>query len=243
MKQICIILVVAMVFPACNTAQEKNKALTATDTVYTYGRKTAGGTGKYYMGREIAHMIGPGGISWLERDDRQQEENTKLAIEKMELQPTSVVADIGAGSGYYSFKIAQKVLRGKVYAVDVQPEMIAFLQKQKATLKDSVVEIVKGDSVSPHLPDHSIDLAIMVDVYHELEYPHELLQSLKKALKPNGKILLIEYRGEDPGIPIKPLHKMTAAQADKEMEANGFTLYSKGEFLPIHHFLMYEVKQ
>lgn len=232
-----------MFFPACNTAQEKSKTLTATGTAYTYDRKTSGGTGKYYMGREIAHMIGPGGISWLERDDRQQEENTMLAIEKMELQPSSVVADIGAGSGYYSFKIAQKVPQGKVYAVDVQPEMIAFLQKQKAALKDSVVEIVKGDSLSPHLPDHSIDLAIMVDVYHELEYPREILQSLKKALKPNGKILLIEYRGEDPGIPIKPLHKMTAAQADKEMVANGFSRYSKGEFLPIHHFLMYKIKQ
>lgn len=222
MRLIGFILFVGVIVPACNIAQQKSDGLTQTDTVYKYGEKTAGGTGKYYMGREIAHMIGPGGIGWLQRDDRQKEENTALAIEKMNLSASAVVADIGAGSGYYSFKIAKKTPHGKVYAVDVQDEMIAALKKQKSALNDKVVEIIKGDSVSPHLPDHSVDLAIMVDVYHELEYPHEMLQAIKKSLKPGGKLLLIEYKGEDPALRIKKLHKMTVAQMNKEMEANGF---------------------
>ncbi|MBS1751429.1 MAG: class I SAM-dependent methyltransferase [Bacteroidetes bacterium] len=240
MKLICFILFIGVIIPSCNIAQQKNNELTLTDTVYIYGEKTAGGTGKYYMGREIAHMIGPGGIGWLQRDDRPKDENTALAIEKMNLSASMVVADIGAGSGYYSFKIAKKAPKGKVYAVDVQDEMIAALKKQKAALKDRVVEIIKGDSLSPHLPDHSVDLALMVDVYHELEYPHEMLQAIKKALKPEGKLLLIEYKGEDPSIRIKPLHKMTIAQMNREMKANGFSLYSRDDFLPIQHFMLYE---
>ncbi len=241
MRLIGFILLLGVIIPACNIAQQKNNELTPTDTVYKYGDKTSGGTGKYYMGREIAHMIGPGGIGWLQRDDRQREENTALAIEKMNLSASMVVADIGAGSGYYSFKIARKVPDGKVFAVDVQDEMIAALKKQKAVLKDKVVEIIKGDSLSPHLPDHSVDLALMVDVYHELEYPHEMLQAIKKALKPGGKLLLIEYKGEDPSVRIRPLHKMTVAQMNSEMKANGFSLYSRGDFLPIHHFMLYEI--
>ncbi|MFT3703637.1 MAG: class I SAM-dependent methyltransferase [Agriterribacter sp.] len=227
-------------FGKCNTTQQKAALQQEQQKVYTYAKGTPDGIGKYYHGREIAHMMGPMGIEWLEREEREKEENTKLAIENMQLKPDMVVADIGAGSGYYSFRMAKKLSKGKVYAVEVQDEMIAALQNQKAFLKDSVVTIVKGDSLSPHLPDHAVDLAIMVDVYHELNYPQEMLQSLKNALKPDGKILLIEYRGEDPKIPIKPLHKMTVAQANKEMEANEFRLYYKGDFLPIQHFLLYE---
>lgn len=188
-------------------------------------------------------MMGPGGIDWLNRTERDEEENVTMAIDSMKLNPGMAVADIGAGSGYYSFRIAQKLGKGKVYAVEVQGEMIDALKTGKQQLQDKIVEIVKGDSVNVHLPGNAIDLAIMVDVYHELEYPNEILQSIKKALKPGGKILLVEYKGEDPKIPIKQLHKMTVTQANKEMSANGFTLYHKGDFLPIQHFLMYEIKK
>jgi ubiquinone/menaquinone biosynthesis C-methylase UbiE len=152
------------------------------------------------------------------------------------------VADIGAGTGYYSFRLAAKVPKGKVYAVEVQDEMIGYLKNKKKALKDSIVEIVKSSSLSPNLPDNSIDLAIMVDVYHELEFPKEMLQAIKMALRPGGKILLLEYRGEDPSVPIKALHKTTVAQLNRELMANGFQLNYKGDFLPIQHFLLYEKK-
>ena len=129
---------------------------------------------------------------------------------------------------------------GKVYAVEIQDEMIAYLNKRKKELNNKNVEIVKGSATSPNLPENSVDLAIMVDVYHELEYPREILQSLRKSLKENGKILLLEYRGEDPSVPIKALHKTSVAQVNKELAANGFTLFSRGEFLPIQHFLVYQ---
>ena len=154
------------------------------------------GIGKTYFGREIAHVMGFGGASWLERDERQEEENTALAISKLPIRASSVVADIGAGTGYYTFRIASKVPQGKVYAVDVQDESVQFLQKKARQLGLNNVEVVKGSAQSPNLPDASVDLAIMVDVYHELEYPHEMLQALRKALKADGKILLLEYRAK-----------------------------------------------
>jgi ubiquinone/menaquinone biosynthesis C-methylase UbiE len=195
------------------------------------------------MGREIAQVMGAGGGSWLERDERQEEENTQLAIEKMQLRPNYQVADIGAGTGYYSFRMAAKLPQGKVWAVEIQDEFIRYLQERKATLQDAVVNVVKGTLTSPNLPENSLDLAIMVDVYHELTYPQEVLQAIRKSLKPGGRLLLIEYRGEDPAIAIKPIHKTTVLQLNRELEANGFRLALRDESLPIQHFLMYEKKQ
>lgn len=240
---LAIMLCILFCYGKCNTSQQKRPLIGTKEKVYTYAKKTPDGLGKYYQGREIAHMMGPGGIDWLNRTEREEEENVTLAIDSMKLKPGMVVADIGAGSGYYSFKMAKKLTKGKVYAVEVQDEMIEALKTEKRKLSDNIVEVVKGDSVSVHLPETSVDLAIMVDVYHELEYPQEIIQSIKKALKPGGKILLIEYKGEDPSIPIKPLHKMTVAQANKEMSANGLKPYYKGDFLPIQHFLLYEVSK
>jgi ubiquinone/menaquinone biosynthesis C-methylase UbiE len=184
--------------------------------------------------------MGAAGSDWLERDERDQEENASLAVAKMPLTAQSVVADIGAGTGYYSFKIAQRVPQGKVYAVDIQDEMLMMAADQKRALGDTIVELIKSTDRTVNLPLNSIDLAIMVDVYHELEFPKETLQSLYIALKPTGKLLLIEYRGEDPTIPIKPLHKTTVDQLNKELQRNGFKLQQRGDFLPVQHFLLYE---
>jgi len=227
-------------FASCHSQQKDNVTQSQKDTVYTYRNASRDGIGKFYQGREISQVMGAAGSEWLEREERQQEENTKLAIEKIILPANGSVADIGAGTGYYSFRLSAKVPQGKVYAVEIQDELIELLQNKKASLKDSNIEVVKSTNKSINLPDNSIDLAIMVDVYHELEFPAEVLQSISKALKTRGKILLIEYRGEDPAVQIKPLHKTTVLQLNRELLANGFTLSFKGDFLPIQHFLLYE---
>jgi ubiquinone/menaquinone biosynthesis C-methylase UbiE len=224
----------------CQPPEKKSQAQLKSDTVYTIGKRSPDGIGKYYLGREISFVMGAEGAEWLERNNRQQEENTKLAIEKMKLSSQSVVADIGAGTGYYTFAIARKIPKGKVYAIEIQDEMIKYLEEKKSATGINNVEIIKGSQQSPNLSANSVDLAIMVDVYHELEYPHEMLQAIKRSLKKDGAILLLEYRAEDPSIAIKPHHKMTTIQANKEMLANGFKLIYDGEFLPIQHFLLYK---
>ncbi|AKD03670.1 class I SAM-dependent methyltransferase [Pontibacter korlensis] len=223
---------------ACNSCQAQKQPKEA--GAYTTKTPHRDGIGKVYMGREIAGVMSASGGAWLERDSRQEEENVALAIEHMELLPNSVVADIGAGTGYYTFRIAPKVPEGKVYAVDVQDAFISALNKRKEQLALSNVEVVKGGNQRINLPDNTLDLAIMVDVYHELEYPQEMLQAIHKALKPGGKLLLLEYRAEDPSIPIKELHKMSTSQINKELTVNGYRLYKQNGFLPIQHFLMYQ---
>jgi len=237
-KKITLLFFCVWGYPGRLVAQKQ--ATHQADSIYRYGKATDGGTGKFYMSREIAQLMNSGGSSWLERSTRQEEENTQLAIEKINLLPANVVADIGAGTGYYTFRLSHKVPKGKVYAVEIQDVFIQYLKNQKAQLKDSIVEVIKGTEQSPNLPDNSIDLAIMVDVYHELMFPHEMLQAIRKALKQHGKILLIEYRGEDPAVAIKALHKTTVAQITRELNANGFQLKYNGDFLPIQHFLLFE---
>jgi ubiquinone/menaquinone biosynthesis C-methylase UbiE len=210
------------------------------DSLYTYGAASPGGTGKFYMGREIAHVMGASNAAWLDRSSRPQEEHTQLAIDKIEVPENGVIADIGAGTGYYTFKLAPKVPQGKVYAVEIQDEMITALKERKKKLNVTNVEVIKGSTTSVNVPENSIDLAIMVDVYHELEYPVEMLTSIKKSLKKDGKILLIEYKGEDPAVAIRPLHKTTVEQLNKELSANGFKLTYEGKFMPIQHFLVYK---
>jgi ubiquinone/menaquinone biosynthesis C-methylase UbiE len=177
---------------------------------------------------------------WLERTSREKEENTALALSKLPITKSSVIADIGAGTGYYTFRISPKVPLGKVYAVEIQDDAIKYLRNKSAYLKNNNVIVVKGGEKSPNLPDNTIDLAIMVDVYHELSYPHEILQALRRSLKRNGKLLLLEYRAEDPKVEIKPLHKTSILQINKELKANGYHLIEDGEFMPIQHFLVYE---
>jgi ubiquinone/menaquinone biosynthesis C-methylase UbiE len=201
---------------------------------------TRDGIGKTYLGREIARVMGFQGKDWLERQSREQEESVSLAIKNLPVTKQSVVADIGAGSGYYTFRIAPKVSEGRVYAVEIQKEAVQFLSQKSKELGFRHVIPVLGEEKSPNLPDSSVDLAIMVDVYHELEYPIEMLAAIRKSLKPSGKLLLIEYRGEDNWILIKPLHKMTVLQAERELNANGFKLVDNGKFMNIQHFLVFE---
>jgi SAM-dependent methyltransferase len=208
--------------------------------VYSYKTPDRDGTGKVYMGREISQVMNFMGMAWLERATRPQEENTELAIKNLPITKQSVVADIGAGSGYYTFRIAKRVPDGLVYAVEIQDPAIQYLKDKSKELNFDNVIPIKGGEKSPMLPENSIDLAIMVDVYHELLYPHEMLQEIKKSLKPDGKLLLIEYRGEDPNVPIKRLHKMTVDQVSKELNANGFKLVQNGQFMNIQHFLVFE---
>jgi ubiquinone/menaquinone biosynthesis C-methylase UbiE len=210
------------------------------DTVYTYKKASKNGIGKLYKGREIAQVMGFSGAGWLERDTRNQEENVEQAVKNLPVNKKSVVADIGAGTGFYTFRIAPKV--NKVVAIELEDEALDYLKQRSHTLKQTNVQVVKGTEKAPNLPDNSIDLALMVDVYHELEYPHEYLQALYKALKPGGKVVLVEYKGEDPEIPIKDLHKTTVVQISKEVTANGFKFIMDKEGLPMQHFLIYEKK-
>jgi precorrin-6B methylase 2 len=178
---------------------------------------SADGIGKSYMGREISAVMGWQGAAWLERQERDREERTDLLLAALLLQPGMVVADIGAGTGYLSRRMAQAVMPGgKVWAVDVQPEMISLLQAgvKRSGLTQIEARLSSVDDVK--LPASSVDLAIMVDVYHELAYPYEVMSSILKALKPGGRIVFVEYKAEDPLVPIKQLHKMSEAQIKRE---------------------------
>ena len=197
------------------------------------------GIGKFYQGREIAKVMGHTEALWLERPSREVEEQPQQLIDAFNLAPTDVVADIGAGTGYFSFKLAQKLSLGKVFAVDIQPEMLDIIEFLKNENKINNVEPILGSLTNPNLPENTIDLAIMVDAYHELSQPHEVMQEVVKALKPKGKVVLVEYRRENPFIAIKKLHKMTQKQAIKEMSTVGLEWVETKEFLPSQHLLIF----
>jgi len=207
---------------------------------YLYQSPSADGIGKFFHGREISKVMGHPAIGWLERDEREREEGPSKAIEALKLKEDAVIADIGAGSGYYAFRISEKVPKGKVIAVDIQQEMLDFLKvrSQELGITNVVPHLGKEDSVA--LPPASLDAALMVDAYHEFSFPAEMLASLHSALKPGGIIYLLEFRGEDPRVPIKPLHKMTEAQARLELEHAGFRFVSNQRQLPWQHFLIFE---
>lgn len=201
---------------------------------------TPDGIGKRYMGREIAGVMGWEGARWLERESRAREERPELLLRELALAPGMTVADIGAGTGYYTWQLAKRVEPGgRVYAVDVQPEMIAMLDSQKAKRGVRNVVSVLGSETSVKLPPASVDLAIMVDVYHELAYPAEVLDSIVDALKPGGRVVFVEYRAEDPAVAIKPLHKMSEQQVRREATAHGLKWERSIESLPIQHAIVF----
>ncbi|MEM1339043.1 MAG: class I SAM-dependent methyltransferase [Bacteroidota bacterium] len=213
--------------------------ISAQNDPYTYKTNDPSGIGKWYMGREIAHVMGFQGMFWLERPEREQEEKATILLENMEIKPTDRIADIGAGSGYHVFKMAKLAPEGTIYAVDIQDEMLAALQLKKEDNKVANVAIVKGSEKSCKLLPNSVDKVLIVDVYHEMSYPQEVMTTVHQALRPNGKLYLIEYRGEDPGVPIKRLHKMTEAQAVREMKAVGFQLEQNIANLPWQHCMVF----
>tara|TARA_B100000212_G_scaffold339269_1_gene317414 strand:- start:17283 stop:18002 length:720 start_codon:yes stop_codon:yes gene_type:complete len=207
---------------------------------YTEGPRTRDGIGKYYMGREIAQVMGHQGISWLERDNREDEEAPSKAIALLDLKPNAVIADIGAGSGYYSFRIAQKYPSSEVLAVDIQQEMLNYITSKAAAEKITNVKPHLGNLKSVQMPPETIDAALFVDAYHEFSQPYEMMTSIFNALRPGGIVYLLEYRAEDPKVPIKPLHKMTQAQAKKEMNLVGFNWVKTKNDLPWQHFMIFE---
>jgi ubiquinone/menaquinone biosynthesis C-methylase UbiE len=193
-------------------------------------------------GREYARPMGVAGAPWLERAEREAEERPSRALEIMQIAPGSTVADIGAGSGYFTERIAKIVgPAGKVYANDLQPGMLSLLKARLLRAQITNVVTVLGEAADPKLPAASIDLALMVDVYHELSDPMTMLANIRKALKPGGRLVLIEYKGEEPSIPILPSHKMTVAQARMELEAEGYKLVSVDSSLPRQHVLTFTV--
>jgi len=209
-------------------------------SVYTTKPASPDGIGKVYMGREIAFVMGHMGAPWLERSERVQEEGTDLLVKNLPLKPTDAVADIGAGTGYFSFRLAAKVPQGKVYAVDIQQEMLDIIDARKKAGNISNVISVLGTESDPVLPQNTLDWILMVDAYHEFAYPQEMGQAMARALKPGGKIALVEYRAEDDSVPIKRLHKMSQAQAKKEMAALGLVWVETKNMLPWQHLMFFE---
>jgi ubiquinone/menaquinone biosynthesis C-methylase UbiE len=194
-------------------------------------------------GRVFAPVMGVGGAGWLERPERENEEAPSKALDSLELKAGMVVADIGAGSGYYTARLSTRVgPAGRVYATDIQPGMIALLDRRIKSEGLSNVTTVLGGMDDPKLPAKSIDLAIMVDVYHELQQPQIFLQRLKDTFKPGGRLVLLEFRKEDPDVPILEVHKMSVAEVKQEMEAEGFALDRVIEVLPWQHILVMTVK-
>ena len=219
--------------PAGDAAEPDNNA------IYSEGPTSRGGTGKYYMGREIAWTMSHLGASWLDREDRQAEERTDLLLNALPFGPDSHVADIGAGSGYFTLPIAAQLDGGRVYAVDIQPEMLDIIAAKAERDGVKNIELVLAEERSPALPDNRIDLAFMVDAYHEFSWPREVMLELFSSMRPGGKVVLIEYRAEDPSIPIIPVHKMTAEQVILELTAIGFEFVENRDLLPQQHFLVF----
>ncbi len=208
---------------------------------YTYGEaESEEGSGKFYMGREIAKITGHVEADWLDRPLRESSELPARVIMGLELSPADVVADIGAGTGYFTFRLCERVPHGRVYAVDVQPEMLELIDHRVARENWGNVVTVLGTPQSPNLPPESVDLVLMVDSYHEFSHPREMMENIVGSLRPGGRVVLVEYRAEDRTIPVKEVHRMSEAQARREMEAVGLSWRETRDILPQQHFMIFE---
>jgi len=229
---ICVVLLISSSVASAQGAAHAQR--------YSQLPASADGIGKTYMGREIAAVMGWQGAAWLEREERNREERTDLLLATLALQPGTVVADIGAGTGYLSRRMAPAVMPGgQILAVDVQPEMVNLMvagaKRSGLTQMEARLSAVDDVKLSPS----SVDLAIMVDVYHELAYPYEVMASVLKALKPGGRLVFVEYKAEDPRVPIKPLHKMSEAQIKREAAAFPLDWERTVSTLPWQHVVVF----
>ena len=239
MKLLCLKLSLFLPFVLTLTIFAQDNLEKPAQKTYTYGQASRDGIGKFYMGREISKVMGHLGASWLERPKREQEERTDLLVKGLNLNPSDTVADIGAGSGYFSFRMAKLVPQGQVFAVDISPQMIGIVRSKMA--QEEVINVVPVQSTikQTKLPPNSVDAALIVDAYHEFSHPLEMATSILASLKPGGKLILIEYRMEDPSVPIKLLHKMTEKQAKAEMKNAGFKWEKTLTMLPQQHFMIF----
>jgi ubiquinone/menaquinone biosynthesis C-methylase UbiE len=191
-------------------------------------------------GRRIAPVMGMGGVEWMERSEREMEELPEAALDAIGIKPGMKVADVGAGVGYFTLRLARRVgPSGVVYANDVQPEMLTILRERAAAAKVTNMKTILGGEADPKLPKAALDLVLMVDVYHELSQPQRMLQRIRESLKPDGRLVMLEYRKEDPHIPIRPEHKMSVAEAKTEVEAEGFRLEKVLKHLPRQHIFVF----
>ena len=239
MKKLTILLFLFATFLQSQKSIAQNYVV---ENKYNFKEGDFNGIGKWYMGREIAYVMGFQAIGWLQRSEREKEENVSKLIKNMSIESNDVVADIGAGSGYHAFRMASLVPNGLIYAVDIQTEMLMAIENKKTFSEISNIETILGTEKSVQLPKNSVDKILMVDVYHEFSFPVEMISSMKNALKSNGELFLIEYRAEDPLVPIKKIHKMSEKQAVKEMEAAGFKLRKNIENLPWQHCMVFVKK-
>ena len=200
------------------------------------------GINKWYMGRQIAQVMSHYGIDWLERKEREMEENTSQLLKNLGIKSGMLIADIGAGSGYHSALLSKMVGTGKVFAVDVEPEMIGYLNERIKQEKLSRIVPVLSTEQKVSLPENTVDIMLLVDVYHEFSYPYEMALSMRSALKTGGKLVLVEFRSEDQTVPIKTIHKMSETQAIKELRAAGFTFDKNIDNLPWQHCMVF-IKQ
>ena len=239
MKLLCLKLSLFLPFVLTLTIFAQDNLEKPAQKTYTYGQASRDGIGKFYMGREISKVMGHLGASWLERPKREQEERTDLLVKGLNLKPSDTVADIGAGSGYFSFRMAKLVPQGQVFAVDISPQMIGIVRSKMAQEEVNNVVPVQSTIKQTKLPPNSVDAALIVDAYHEFSHPLEMATSILTSLKPGGKLILIEYRMEDPSVPIKLLHKMTEKQAKAEMKNAGFKWEKTLTMLPQQHFMIF----
>lgn len=207
---------------------------------YVYSQPSRDGIGKFYMGREIAQVMGHRGAGWLQRPEREKKERTDLLLGLLALEPGDTVADIGAGTGYFALPMATVVgTTGQVLAVDIQQEMLSIIRgRAEAANIDNVLPVLASEA-DPMLPANAVDVVLMVDAYHEFSYPREVMTNAVRALKQTGRIVLVEYRAEDAAVPIKRLHKMSVAQARREMSAVGLVLNQVYDTLPWQHVMVF----
>lgn len=212
----------------------------ATRSVYEHRDGSRDGIGKFYCGREIARVMGHEAADWLERPERNEEENTELLVDALRFKPGEIVADLGAGTGYVTRRIARQVSPGgRVYAVDIQPEILGLLTNRLAGIGITNVTPVLGTGQDPRLPVAGVNTVLMVDVYHEFEFPREMMDAICRAVKPGGRVVLVEFRAEDPDVPIKPLHKMTEAQVKRELAPWPLEWIETLRLLPWQHIIIF----